>query len=69
MKYVILKYNLNLTEMNCGIAKVTSLLDLPVENFGVDNIAISAKSEIKGKKYKLIKVSSSSQKTRTQQIR
>jgi hypothetical protein len=43
MKYIILKCNVNLTEMNRGITKVTSLFYLPLENAGVDNIAIRGK--------------------------
>jgi hypothetical protein len=42
--------------------KVISLFDLPLEDIGVDSIAISTESEIKWRKYKPIKVSSSAQK-------
>jgi hypothetical protein len=58
----ILICNLNVTETNCGITKVILLFEMPLENVGVENIAIPAESEIKWKKYKLIKVSSSAQK-------
>jgi hypothetical protein len=40
MKNVIFKWNVNLTKTNRGITKIISLFDLPLENFGVDNIAI-----------------------------